>query len=142
MPEPRPHTRRTIAFIAGTLLVLSVLIVLQFLKSPPVISAQAARELIARDSTVVLLDVRTGEEFRGPLGHLPAAIRVPVDSLAQALDQLESLKGRTLVVYCRSGRRSMNATTFLREKGFNALNLEGGILSWRESKYPVEGGNP
>ena len=130
------------AFIAGTLVVLGVLIVLQFLKSPPVISVHAARDLIARDPTAVLLDVRTEEEFRGPLGHLPAAIRVPVDSLAQALDRLESLKGRTLVVYCRSGRRSMNATTFLREKGFNALNLEGGILSWRESKYPVEGGNP
>lgn len=130
------------AFIAGTVLLLGVLIVVQFLKSPPVISVQAARELVARDSMAVLLDVRTGEEYGGPLGHLPAAIRVPVDSLAQALDRLDSLKGRTFVVYCRSGRRSMNATAFLRERGFNALNLEGGILSWRESKYPVEGGNP
>jgi phage shock protein E len=132
------------AFIAGTLVLLGVLVVIQFLRAPPVIGAEEARELIARDSTVVLVDVRTAEEYRGPLGRLSGALHIPVDSLELALDRLAPLKGRRMVIYCRSGRRSMNATAFLRRRGYDAVNLEGGILRWRELNFPVviEGREP
>lgn len=142
MPERQPHTRRTMAFVAGTLILLGVLLAIQFLNAPPVISAREARELLERDSTAVLLDVRNPEEFHGPLGHLRGAILIPLDSLERESARLEAVRGRTIVVYCRSGRRSMNATAFLRQRGFDALNLEGGILSWREFTYPVEGARP
>lgn len=142
MPERRPHTRRTVAFIAGTIVLLGILLVIRFLNAPPVIAPRGARELLERDSTTVLLDVRTPEEFYGSLGHLRRAVLIPLDSLERQSARLEAMRGRPIVVYCRSGRRSMNATAFLRQRGFDALNLEGGILAWRELTYPVEGARP
>jgi len=93
--------------------------------------------LKAVDSTVVLLDVRTKEEYDGELGHLRGAILIPVQELEVRIGELDSLKSRTIVVYCRSGGRSARATALLQSKGFHALNMEGGIKRWNADLRPV-----
>ncbi|MEJ8841611.1 rhodanese-like domain-containing protein [Lacibacter sp. H375] len=80
---------------------------------------------------VVVLDVRTTQEFNE--GHLPKAVHIDVmDSVAfvQQINQLK--KGKTYLLYCKSGRRSAKAATIMEQQGFRHIwNMEGGITSWK-----------
>jgi len=79
-----------------------------------------ARELV--------LDVRTPEEYA--IGHLPGALNVPLHELEQRLSELGP-SDRRVLLYCRSGRRSQIAATFLKQAGF--VNVEDrGALSASE----------
>ena len=92
-------------------------------------------ELIA-DSSVVVLDVRTADEFGE--GHLAGAINIDVkqsDFLQKAVSLLPKVK--TIAVYCRSGRRSANACERLSGEGYKAVNLKGGIMAWMDKKKSV-----
>ena len=78
-----------------------------------------------------LVDVRTPAEYAE--GHLPGAILIDIrektfDSLIQQLDN-----SRPVFVYCRVGRRSLEAAKVLEKKRFKVVyNLEGGIIAWKE----------
>ncbi|MGB5873626.1 MAG: rhodanese-like domain-containing protein [Bacteroidota bacterium] len=93
--------------------------------------------LLATDSTVVLLDVRTPGEFNSSVGHLPEAILIPVHELPDRLGELELFKEKTIVVYCRTGRRSGRATSLLNELGFRAFNMIGGMVQWNAEGRPA-----
>lgn len=93
--------------------------------------------LIAADSTSVLLDVRTASEFVGSTGHLKGAVLIPVQELESRMNELEPYRGRTIVVYCRVGARSRHAMQILRDWGFTAFNMTGGMLQWNAEKRPA-----
>ena len=97
--------------------------------------------LISVDSTYVLLDVRTAPEFVGSTGHLKGAVLIPVQELESRMNELEPYRGRTIVVYCRVGARSRHATQILRDWGFTAFNMTGGMLQWNAEKRPAVGEN-
>jgi rhodanese-related sulfurtransferase len=98
-------------------------------------------ELLARletDDAPVVLDVRTAEEFEA--AHVPGAIHIPYDEVANHLDSLETFRERGLVVYCRSGKRAGDAERVLQEAGFERLwDLEGHMLSWQANDLPLAG---
>ena len=88
-------------------------------------------ELI-KDTTVVLLDVRTPQEFAQ--GCIEGAFNIDVkDSLFIKNVQAAIPAGAKVAVYCRSGRRSMMAAEQMLEKGYVPVNLDGGILAWQEA---------
>lgn len=134
--------RRTIAIALGVLLFAIIAVLAQRWMARGEISPSELRELITADSSVILLDVRTAEEFEGELGRLPNAILIPVHELKQRVMELEPFKGHIIVAYCRSGRRSANAASFLSGQGFTVLNLEGGILEWSKLGFQVVKGHP
>ncbi|MBL8674843.1 MAG: MBL fold metallo-hydrolase [Rhodospirillales bacterium] len=77
-----------------------------------------------------VLDVREPEEFDGPLGHIAGAVLIPLGQLRARVDELD--RGRPVVAVCRSGSRSAQAVSVLREAGFaDVANLAGGMLRWR-----------
>ena len=83
------------------------------------------------DATVQLLDVRSQQEYDE--GHLPGAYIIDVNDstfLSQVEGQLS--KDRPVAVYCRSGRRSASAARQLVKAGYQVVNLDGGILAWKE----------
>ena len=91
---------------------------------------------LMNDPNVVMLDVRTADEFKD--GHLEGAINI---DQAQS-DFIEKAKAalttdKTIAVYCRSGRRSASAAERLAAEGYKAVNLKGGILAWKEAQMPV-----
>ena len=91
---------------------------------------------LMNDPNVVVLDVRTADEFKE--GHLVGALNI---DQAQS-DFMEKAKAvlttdKMIAVYCRSGRRSASAAGRLAAEGYKAVNLKGGILAWKESKMPV-----
>jgi rhodanese-related sulfurtransferase len=137
MVDPDPHIRRTVIFSLVTIAVLLVIVFAPFTLPPSSISVGGAYELLERDSSVVVLDVRTEEEFTGSTGRLPRALLIPVQDLEKRIGELSPYKERTILVYCRSGRRSRNGTALLEKYEFNAMNIEGGILEWTNSGFPV-----
>lgn len=91
---------------------------------------------LMNDPNVVVLDVRTSEEFRE--GHIEGALNIDQaqsDFVQKAKEVLPAEK--TIAVYCRSGRRSASAAERLATEGYKVVNLKGGVLAWREAQMPV-----
>lgn len=87
-------------------------------------------------NSVHLLDVRTPEEYAE--GHIAGAVNIDVQSDDfQQLAEKELSKDSTILVYCRSGRRSLDAAEILTRLGYRVVNLKGGILDWQASGLPV-----
>ena len=85
---------------------------------------------------VIVLDVRTPEEFEGPLGHIPEAAHLPLDRLAVEAALLA--RERPIVTVCRAGGRSAQATVLLHKAGFERVaNPAGGMIRWRGLGYPT-----
>ncbi len=137
MPSRDPHTRRTVVFSVAAVVFLGVLFLVHRMSAPRSLGAVDAYVMLRRDTTVIVLDVRTAEEFRSSTGRLERAVLIPVESLGSRAEELSGWRGRTILVYCRSGRRSRNAVTLLEKRGHAAVNLEGGILEWIASGLPV-----
>ena len=94
------------------------------------ILVQDAVKLLDQEN-VLFLDVRTSQEFRHE-GSIKNALLIPVNEIEKKITMLEAYKSKSIIVYCRSGRRSKMATKLLKEKDFNVTNLEGGFLAWRK----------
>ena len=84
---------------------------------------------------VVVLDVR--EQWEYDEGHIPGVTLIPMGEVANRLSEIPTDK--SVIVTCRSGNRSSQVATFLRDQGFtNVHNMEGGILAWQQAGLPVE----
>lgn len=99
-----------------------------------VISPIELQNEIRSGSKLKILDVRTYEEVL--LAAIPNAIHIPLAELPERTGELN--KDDEIVVYCKSGGRSMKALHILQDKGFsNAKNLTGGILAWARDVDPT-----
>lgn len=81
----------------------------------------------------ILIDVRTAGEHK--FGHIPGSANFPVDELREHIQDIEHNK---VIVYCQVGQRGHIATRLLRQHGFNAVNLDGGYLTWKAGKSSQE----
>ncbi|MDD2829065.1 MAG: rhodanese-like domain-containing protein [Sulfuricurvum sp.] len=99
------------------------------------ISPKQAHEMLLKDKNVVLLDVRTPDEFSQEF--IEGATLIPVQALNDTLFKLEDKKDKTIIVYCHSGNRSVTASRILSDNGFHPLNLKGGIAQWKSDGLPV-----
>ncbi len=87
---------------------------------------------VAKPNTV-LVDVRTASENQA--GTTPNSINISVDDLRNRIDEL---KGKRVLVHCQVGQRGHTATQILRGHGIEALNLDGGYLTWRAGQDAKE----
>ncbi len=101
------------------------------------VSPAQAEEAIRAESSMVILDVRTVDEYRSQTGHLQGALLLPVQELEQRIAELEAYKDRPIMVYCRVGNRSRFAQMILEAHGFSAANMTGGIMQWNDERRPV-----
>lgn len=103
------------------------------------ISVQQGKGMIDTGE-VFILDVRTQEEYAS--GHingstLLAVQDIPKQELVEKLKEIP--KDRKILVYCRSGRRSAQASGILTENGFTQVyNMQGGITEWVNAGYEIE----
>ncbi len=92
------------------------------------ITQEKAKEMLEQDKNIVLLDVRAQSEYDE--GHIEGAIVLPdTEIAARAEDELTD-KDAVILVYCRSGRRSLGAANALVELGYTNVYDFGGILDW------------
>jgi rhodanese-related sulfurtransferase len=90
------------------------------------ITPAQAITLLEHDDNVTLLDVRTPQEFKS--GHLRDAILIPLSKLEANLNKLKPHKKKRIIIYCRSGNRSVSASRILEKHGFTPLNVKQGIV--------------
>lgn len=117
------------------LLIASLLFSVACFAKTPVITQQQLLENQMSDNAYTIIDVRSVEEFND--GHVKGALNIPHDQINENISVLESLKDKTLVVYCRSGRRAGLFEKALSEKGFKLKHLEGDYLAWSEKQLPL-----
>lgn len=85
----------------------------------------------------VFVDVREKKETAD--GIINGAVRAPLSNFAKHMSQLDKYKQKPVIVYCRSGSRSMSAAGKLRKAGFERVyNLTGGIVAWQKENLPLE----
>ena len=93
------------------------------------ITMDEAVAMMAQETGYIILDVRRPDEFAA--GHIPHAINVPNESIGTAeISELPD-KDQLILVYCRSGRRSKDASEKLVKLGYTNIVEFGGILDWK-----------
>jgi rhodanese-related sulfurtransferase len=91
----------------------------------------------AHTSDFVIVDVRTPAEFQQ--GHIPNAINFPLSEIIENPAILVSSKGKSIVLYCRSGYRAGKAAEALHKDGHqNIRHLEGDMQGWLKAGLPIE----
>ncbi len=103
--------------------------------SVPEIPPRDLLEELGRESPPVLIDVRTHIEWER--SRIAGAVNVPIVSFADRLAALGLEPARPVVAICLSAHRSVPAVRLLRERGFVAVQLAGGMLAWWAAKLPV-----
>ncbi len=98
------------------------------------ISVEIAHQSLG-DPDVLFLDVRTRKEFINE-GKIKDAMLIPVNALERRLVELKQHQEKEIIVYCRSGRRSKIAMELLMRNNFNAYNMVGGFLAWKDYTHP------
>ncbi len=97
------------------------------------VSIEQAKEMIDSGG-VFILDVRTQEEYDS--GHIRNATLIPLDVLDKRLNELP--RDKKILVYCKSGSRSAQASQILVNNGFKEIyNMKGGITDWTNAGYEV-----
>ena len=92
----------------------------------PTVQWSEVNSLVSQGWTVV--DVRSKGEF--DRGHIPNSINISIDEIRERINEVPKEK---ILVTCQVGQRGHAATRLLREMGYNALNLDGGYMTWSHS---------
>ena len=104
-----------------------------FPPSVPSVHPSRARPGPPVPADAVLVDVRELDEWEA--GHAPEALHIPLGELTERVGELAEAD-RVLVV-CHSGVRSARATAWLVQNGYDARNVDGGMVDWARAGLPV-----
>ncbi|KMQ50849.1 Thioredoxin [Chitinispirillum alkaliphilum] len=95
-----------------------------------------SRMLIDESEDVIILDIRTVQEFRS--GHLKNSTHIPLNELQNRIDEIQQYKDQKILVYCRSGNRSIAGSQILLSNGFNQIyHLSTGINGWIRDGFEI-----
>ena len=93
------------------------------------ISQEEAKTIMSTNQNAVVLDVRTQEEYDS--GHIKGAVLLPVDAITEeSAGEVIPTKDTQVLVYCRSGNRSVTASKALAQLGYTEVYEFGGINTW------------
>lgn len=96
---------------------------------PLEIDCRTVHSMLGADDDFLLLDCREEDEFAA--ASIAASTLIPMSQLQQRAGELESHRGRRIVVLCHIGGRSLQVAYWLRQQGFpNSQSMRGGIDEW------------
>ena len=113
---------------------VAALMVVESRKGGQALSHHDVTRLLNSDDAV-LLDVRETKEFK--TGHIVNAINIPHTKLADRISELDKHKAKTIIVADKYGQHAGHCGKVLKEKGFNAVRLQGGMTEWVSQNLPV-----
>jgi uncharacterized membrane protein YdjX (TVP38/TMEM64 family)/rhodanese-related sulfurtransferase len=127
------------------MLALALLAVVAFLprlignlRRGPVIDIAEFRQRLDGEKNLLVLDVRTAEDFIGEQGHIEAAVNIPVEDLQQRMDEIGNYLEQPVAIICRTDKKSAKAALLLTEAGFADVHIvRGGMTKWIEAGLPV-----
>ena len=127
------------------LLALALLAVVAFLprligtlRRGPMMNTEDFRRRLDAEKDLLVLDVRTPEDFVGEQGHIEEAINIPVEDLQQRMDEIGDYLENPVAIVCRTDKKSVKAALLLTEEGFADVHVvRGGMTKWIEAGLPV-----
>ncbi len=131
--------------IQKSLLALALLAVVAFLprligalRKGPMLSVDDLRQRLDAGEDMLVLDVRSTEDFNGKLGHIDRAVNIPLEALAERLEELAPWLEKPVAIVCTTDRRSAKAALLLAENGFADVHVtRGGMTDWNRKAYPL-----
>jgi rhodanese-related sulfurtransferase len=108
-----------------------------FGKPVSTVNAAELSDRLKNGKRPVVIDVRQPDEYR--TGHIAGAKLIPLNQLNSRIKELP--QNREIICVCASGNRSGSATRMLVKAGYNAVNMRGGMISWRRANLPVKKGD-
>ncbi|MBU5638592.1 rhodanese-like domain-containing protein [Geomonas sp. Red69] len=122
-------------FIAVLFSVLMLTASLSQAVGPANVTSKQAQALLAKNARMVLLDVRTPDEYRQ--AHLKGAQLIPLGELNRRVQEIP--RDRPVLVYCAVGARSSTAASFLSSRGYREIyNMTDGIVGWYNNGLPLQ----
>ncbi len=109
------------------------------LRQKPMISIPKLKQRMDSGENILVLDVRTADDFIGEQKHIAEATNVPLEDLTGRLTDLERYMESPIVIVCRTDKRSAKAAQLLARNGFADVHVaKGGMTDWLKNNYPVE----
>jgi len=100
------------------------------------VSPNVASEMILDSQQVVVLDVRSANDYRGPEGHIAGSLNAPFDSIERQLPELLPYQSQTVIVYGSTSTDGEVAAKLLSVAGFrNVVHIAGGLKAWIDRGY-------
>lgn len=132
--------------IQKIMLALALLAVVGFLpgligrlRRGPMMTVESLKQKLDTHTDILVLDVRSTDEFTAEQGHITNAVNIPLEELASRLEELSDRLEHPIAIVCRADRRSAKAALLLTKKGFADVHVvKGGMTDWNRKAYPVE----
>jgi uncharacterized membrane protein YdjX (TVP38/TMEM64 family) len=133
--------------IRKALLALALLAVVAFLprligrlRRGSMVDVTQLKQRLDAGEDILVLDVRTPEDFVGEQGHIERAINIPVEELGARLAEISDYQQRPVIIVCRTDRKSSRAARLLAQNGFaDAHVARNGMTAWNDQGYASAG---
>ncbi len=113
------------------------------LRQGPMLPITELKRRLDAGEDLLLLDVRTAEDFVGEQGHIAGATNIALEDLGGQIDTLGTDLERPIALVCRTDRRSAKAAALLTRRGFAEVYvIQGGMTAWLAQGWPVEDAHP
>lgn len=109
------------------------------LRKGSMLAVDELKQRLDSDEDVLLLDVRTPEDYIGEQGHVAGSKLIPLEELVQRIDELGDYLEKPVVTICRTDRKSAKAAQLLAQHGFADVHVaKMGMTDWIKNNYPTE----
>ncbi len=106
---------------------------------PEMLDITELKQQMDEQQKILLLDVRTTDDYHGEQGHIAGSMLIPLEQLPQQIELLEAYRDKPIVTICRTDRRSSTAAKILSKMGFNHVKVARmGMTDWIKQQYPIE----
>ncbi len=113
--------------------------VISKLRSKPMMAVDELKQRLHAGEDMLLLDVRTAEDYNGEQGHIAGSLLLPVEELEQRINELDDYLEKPVVTICRTDRKSAKAAQILAQKGFADVHVaKMGMTDWHKRGYQTE----
>ncbi len=132
--------------VQKAMLALALLAVVSFLprligklRSKPMLTIPELKQKLDAGEDVLVLDVRTPEDYAGEQGHISGSRLLPLEELNARVHELDDYLEKTIVTICRTDRKSAKAAQILTQKGFADVHVaKMGMTDWNKQGYPIQ----
>lgn len=108
------------------------------MRQKPMLSIPELKQRIDTGEDMLVLDVRSAEDFVGEQGHIAEAKNIALEELPDRLIELGDYEEKPIILVCRTDRRSAKAAQLLAQQGFADVHVaKGGMTDWNQNDYPL-----
>lgn len=108
------------------------------LRRKPMMDVQSLKNKLDNNDDVLLLDVRSAEDYVGEQGHINGSVLIPLEELEGRMSEIDTFQEKTVMTICRTDRRSAKAAQILTRNGFADVHvIRQGMTAWNEAGLTI-----